>query len=71
MICPKCNSKVTTVEVRQNNEDNETYRQKKCNECGHIFYTIEFEVEFDESYKNTWRDHCRDHLRRKRKKGMK
>lgn len=67
MICPICGGKVTTIEVRHNTDDNESYRQKKCNVCGHIFYTLEFEAEFDEVFKNTWRAHCRMPKWRKKK----
>lgn len=45
MVCPKCEGKVSVIDVRHDQGSNETYRQRKCTVCQHIFYTVEFEVE--------------------------
>lgn len=54
MKCPKCTSnqikKVKTVSVPWN----EDYRKKKCLNCGHIFYTAEFEVEPNKRFRREW-----------------
>lgn len=53
MTCPKCKGKVHEV-CAVNVSWNETYRQKKCNECGHIFFTVEFEAEANSRFKREW-----------------
>lgn len=58
MVCPKCGGKIHVVDNVNTNE-NETYRQKECRKCGHIFYTVEFEVDNDNSLKNTWKNNHR------------
>lgn len=44
MRCPKCSGRVKVVDTT-NSEENEIYRKRKCLDCGHVFYTTEFEVE--------------------------
>ena len=39
MVCPKCGGKPRVLETVSRN--NITYRYKKCNVCGHQFYTDE------------------------------
>ena len=53
MKCPECNGN-TTVVLPLTNDENEIYRFRKCKECGHKFYTIEFEVDRDAHFKKEW-----------------
>ena len=53
MTCPKCGGRVTVKDVVQTSE-NHTYRKKKCNECGLIFYTSEEIVPFAGEFKAEW-----------------
>lgn len=62
--CPKCSAVVKTVDVVTNHDDNETYRKKKCTECGHKFYTIEYEIDTDERFHKQW---CKHHRKNKNK----
>ena len=39
MLCPNCNS---DLEVKETiNQPNYTWRQKRCKECGYVFFTKE------------------------------
>lgn len=53
MTCPDCGGKTRTVDTAQT-QNNETYRRKKCLECGRLIFTIEYEVEPDEQYRKDW-----------------
>jgi transcriptional regulator NrdR family protein len=44
MTCPECGGKVRVLE-NFDTSDNEIYRRRRCTECSHIFYTVEYEVE--------------------------
>lgn len=60
MTCPKCQStRLGVMDSVNNNDANETYRKRKCLECGKIFYTAEFEVEYGEMFANDWNKHHR------------
>lgn len=54
MICPKCGGKTRVTDNSHNNQENESYRQRICTACHHVFYTVEIEVydnpEFRENY---------------------
>lgn len=54
MFCPKCGGKTRVVDYSHINDDNSTYRKRKCNVCSHVFYTCEFEVDRDEQFRNDW-----------------
>ena len=54
MICPKCGGKVGVVCTANVRPSNEIYRRRRCNECGHYFYTAEFEVEATSSFMKEW-----------------
>lgn len=44
--CPKCQSRSTVYDSRQNNEH--TYRRRQCNKCTHAWTTYEVhQDEFD------------------------
>lgn len=58
MVCPKCKGKVTVTNV-VNVSWNEIYRSKKCLNCGHVFFTAEFEVEPNKRFKKEWNLYCK------------
>lgn len=54
MKCPECKNKIVVVdEVRT--PDNEVYRRNRCSECGHLFYSVEYEIEADKQLRDIWR----------------
>lgn len=53
MICPECGGKIKVMETAQT-ENNETYRRKKCLECGRLIFTAEYEVEPTEQFRTEW-----------------
>lgn len=60
MKCPKCGSeKVPVKDNVNNNTYNEVYRRRACANCGHNFYTVEFEVEANKRFKDEWKQHSR------------
>ena len=60
MTCPKCEStRLGVKDIVHNDESNETYRQRKCLECGKIFYTVEFEAVYDDQFADDWNRHHR------------
>lgn len=52
--CPKCESKVNVCERVHDRKRNETYRYGVCPNCGHEYYSVEFEVEPNEKFKKAW-----------------
>lgn len=58
MLCPKCKGKVT-IKNTVTNSSNETYRKRKCLECGNVFYTCEFEVDNNEEFLEEFRAYNR------------
>lgn len=59
MICPKCKGKVTVTDTVNNNEGNETLRERTCNVCGHIFYTTEYITYLDQAFQDDWKKYYR------------
>lgn len=59
MICPRCNGKTTVYDSARNTKENESYRKRKCLECGHKFCTIEYEVDCDENYQKNFSKYVR------------
>lgn len=56
MVCPKCGGRLNAMYTRHSPmPDNETYRQRNCLDCGHQFYTVEFEIEWNEKAQKIWR----------------
>ena len=57
MICPKCGGK-----TKQNNgsvknkEIPEVYRCRICEDCKHVFYTLEVVVPYEGEFKKKWRE---------------
>lgn len=45
MKCPKCDGKARVMDTVPNLKEHETYRKRLCLECGHTFYSVEFETE--------------------------
>lgn len=41
MTCPVCGGKNKVVSTRSDTET--IYRERRCNDCGHVFYTKETE----------------------------
>ena len=64
MKCPACGGKVKILDTRQNDEDHETYRHRRCEECSYDYYTTEYEVEPTMDFMLTWQRFYRDHLNR-------
>lgn len=54
MYCPKCNAKSKVRDVVHDDANQETYRQRTCPSCGHIFYTTEMEIENNGSFNKRW-----------------
>lgn len=53
MNCPKCKGKVKTVKSVEVSW-NENYRKRKCVDCGHKFFTAEFEVIPNRRFMKEW-----------------
>ena len=49
MRCPECFGVVKALETVHTPE-NEILRRRKCDDCGHQLYTVEFEVEVTPSF---------------------
>lgn len=62
MNCPKCKSRVT-VKNCVDTRENEIYRKRVCDQCGHVFYTVEYEVVVNDRFKKEWQFYNK--LRRK------
>jgi transcriptional regulator NrdR family protein len=56
MKCPKCNGSVKVTDVVQDMEldHNDIYRQRTCDDCGHIFYTVEGEIDVNKVFEKLW-----------------
>lgn len=57
MVCPLCGEKMLserTIHIAHN----ELFRKRKCKNCGHTFYTVEFQAQLSESFKKEWNQHC-------------
>lgn len=49
MTCPVCGGKNRVLDSRSDCES--VHRKRLCEECGHIFYTAEYDVDTDSEYK--------------------
>lgn len=63
MKCPKCEGKARNIDTVQT-KDGETYRRRKCLDCGRIFYTCEYVVTLDAEFMEKWRASHRMNPRR-------
>ena len=57
MLCPKCKSKIVTINT-VNSENNEVFRQRKCTVCGYSFFTSEFEIEDNPQFRKEYGHLC-------------
>lgn len=55
MTCPVCGGKLHVVEVLTD-YNNETYRIKRCVDCGKRVYSIEVPIVDTQQVRNTWKD---------------
>jgi transcriptional regulator NrdR family protein len=54
MTCPVCGGKNHVVDTRQ--DIDAVYRKRICKECGHEFFTVEFETESTDEFKRLARE---------------
>ena len=55
MKCPKCGSK-TSIINKLTSSNNEVYIKNGCSNCGHIFFTAEFDIEETPEFKKEWNE---------------
>lgn len=68
MKCPKCGGKVNVMDTVHNTDLNEIYRERICEDCGHIFYTTEYEVVQNQAFEEDWAQyHRREYAHTKRR----
>lgn len=65
MVCPKCKSEKVRVNDTVHTPDNEIYRERKCDCCGYVFYTTEFQVEVNEKFEDEWYMYHRNRRRKR------
>lgn len=51
--CPRCGGNIKTT-YSVHSDDGDIYRQKTCDACGHVFYTVEYEVIENDAFKKEW-----------------
>ena len=59
MKCPKCQGAIRVTDT-VSTPLCEVYRRRKCVECDHTFFTVEFEVEQNEKFMKEWRENHRN-----------
>lgn len=67
MKCQYCNGKLAVIDLVHNSKENETYRAKKCSDCGAIIYTVEYEVIQNKRFEEDWASNHRYYGKVKRK----
>lgn len=67
MYCPECNSKSTVVITVR--ETDAVHRKRRCDVCGHVFFTEEYEAISSDRYYELMREFERK--RRENGKGRK
>jgi len=52
MTCPKCGGKTKVINSRDAIDQDEEVRdrRRRCEECAHTFYTIEFGIDFAQGH---------------------
>lgn len=55
MTCPICGGSNTVIGSKQ--ECDAIHRRRRCDECGHIFYTEEYEARTSENYDRLMREY--------------
>ena len=61
MRCSWCKGKTKPIDTVHNPLENETYRKHKCLDCGHIFYTVEYELIPNKRFRKDWTRFYRQH----------
>lgn len=68
MICPNCKEgRAITSDSRCVANGSEVYRRRKCEKCGYVIFTAEFEVEYEGEFKRVWNDHKNTYNKKRRK----
>lgn len=62
MTCPKCGGKTKVINSRDAIDQDEEVRvrRRRCEECAHTYYTIEYEIDFAQGFElisQYWRVH--------------
>lgn len=62
MMCPKCGgkSKVINSRLAMDQDEEVRVRCRRCEDCAHTFYTIEYEIDFSQGLdliNQHWRVH--------------
>lgn len=68
MSCPKCGGDAKVIDTVNNFEDDEVYRKRKCDDCGHIIYSVEIEVQMSKQFLDRWNEHHRQTSHKKHSK---
>jgi transcriptional regulator NrdR family protein len=59
MNCPKCSGRALVVDSVLAEEEN--YRKRRCLDCNHVFYTVEYEAVRNEEFREQWKRNYRKH----------
>ena len=54
-----CGGKLKVIDTRHHGA--ETYRQNRCQKCGKLVYTLEFEIDYDNQVDAIWKSILRQH----------
>lgn len=68
MKCPKCGEKTRVIEVVNNSDDLEVYRQRRCPSCGYLMYTTESVTVWSSDFDERWHKHYRRKKKRYERK---
>lgn len=52
--CPKCGKPMTVMDTVWNDHYQERYRRRRCNACGHVAFSVEFEIEDNDRFRRDW-----------------
>lgn len=61
MECPKCGGKTYVCDNAYNPRDKEPLRKRRCEKCGHVFFTVEFEAVHNKRFMRDWFLYHRKH----------
>lgn len=67
MKCSLCNGTSVVKDCVYDTENNERLRQRQCNDCGKIFYTVEMVIDENQSLSKAWNKNYRKSKNRKNK----
>lgn len=68
MKCPKCGEKTRVIEVVNNSDDLEVYRQRRCPSCGYLMYTTESVTVWSSDFDERWHKYYRRKKKRYERK---